>query len=129
MVKYLQASNLKDIVVVPTKDLGFNHLKETSIVSVGFSSKHIYKSAKDLNVEIKNLQIPEVSENMQIYGRRDEEWLLLEIGKDISLYFFTEAFNKEVDIINIWTNRLSDEEISNQSKLKNTFYKNRYKKF
>lgn len=126
-MKFLQTSNLKDIVIVPTKDLGFNHLKETSIVSVGFSSKHIYKSAKDLSVEIKNLKIPGVSETMQIYGRRDEEWLLVEIGPDISVYFFTEAFNKEVDIVNMWTNRPSDEDIMRENKLKNSFYKNKFK--
>jgi len=102
-------------------------LKDTSIVSVGFSSKHIYKSAKDLIVEIKNLKIPEVSENMLIYGRRDEEWLLVELGFDISIYFFTEAFNKEVDIVNMWTNKPSDEDFINENKLKNAFYKKKFK--
>ena len=129
IIKFLQASNLKDIVVVPTKELGFNHLKETSIVSVGFSSKHIYKSAKDLSVEIKNLKIPGVSENMQIYGRRDEEWLLIELGPDVSVYFFTESFNKEIDIVNLWTNKPSDEDMKNENRLKNAFYKNKFKKF
>lgn len=115
--------------MVPTKDLGFKHLKETSIVSVGFSAKHIYKSAKDLSVEIKNLKISGVSENMLIYGRRDEEWLLIEMGPDISVYFFTEAFNKEVDIVNMWTNKPTDEDMINESKLKDAFYKNKHKKF
>lgn len=129
LVKYLQTCNLKDIVIVPTKDLGFNHLKQTSIVSVGFSSKHIYKSAKDLSVDIKNLKIPGISENMLIYGRRDEEWLLVELGPDISIYFFTEAFNKEVDIVNMWTNKSNEEDMIKQNKLKNAFYQKKYKKF
>jgi len=114
-------------VVVPTRELGFSHLNENSIVSIGFSSKHIYKSAKDLSVEIKNLKIPYISQNIQIYGRRDEEWLLLEVGHNISVYFLTEAFNKEVNLVELWTNKPSDEDFIRDSKLKNAFYKNRYK--
>jgi len=80
-------------------------------------------------VEIKNLKIDGVSETNVIYGRRDEEWLLVELGPFISIYFFTEAFNKEVDIVRMWTNRPTDEDILNESKLKNAFYKNKYKKY
>jgi len=127
LVKYLQACNLKDIIIVPTKELGFSHLKETSIISVGFSAKHTYKSAKDLSVEIKNLKIDGISENMLIYGRRDEEWLLLELGSDISIYFMTEAFRKGVDLVEMWTNKQSDEEMMREKKLKSVFYKNHYK--
>lgn len=128
MVKYLEASNLRDIIIVPTKELGYSHLKETSIVSVGFSSKHIYKSAKDLSVEIKNLEIDSISEAMRIYGRRDEEWLLLEVGPNISIYFLTQAFRKEVDLVDIWINKPSEVDMIKENKLKNIFYKNHYHK-
>jgi len=66
---------------------------------------------------------------MLIYGRRDEEWLLVEMGPDISIYFFTEALNKEVDIVNKWTNKPSEEDKIMENNLKNAFYKNKFKKF
>ena len=123
----MESCNLKDIVVVPTGELGLTHLKETSIVSIGFSAKHIYKCAKDFSVEIKNLDIDEISEKSTIYGRRDEEWLLMELGPKISIYFSTEAFDKEVNLVEMWTNPLTDEEYKDSLNLKNVFYKKSFK--
>ena len=102
-------------------------MKEISIVSIGFSAKHIYKSAKDLSVELKNLDIGEVSEKTTVFGRRDEEWLLIEVGPKTSVYFLTQDFEKEVNLVEMWTNPLSDEEHKNTQNLKNAFYKNSFK--
>ena len=55
VVNFLELCNLKDIIVFPTKELGFLHLKEHSILCSGFTTKHIYKSAVDMLIELKNL--------------------------------------------------------------------------
>lgn len=126
-MQYLEGCNLKDIVVVPTRELGLKHLAENSIVTIGFSSKHIYKSAKDLTVEIKGLNIPNISEKNLIYGRRDEEWLLVEVGPEISIYFVTQDFRKDFDLVEMWINRPTEEDINRNNRLKDVFYKKKFK--
>jgi len=66
-------NNLKDIVVVPTQELGLVHLKRHSIICSGFTSKHIYKTAVDFTIELKNLKIPNAPVPT-ISGRKDAEW-------------------------------------------------------
>jgi ribosomal silencing factor RsfS len=113
-------SNLKDIVVVPTQKLGLLHLKENSILCSGFTQKHVYKSAKDFLVELKKLNIP--NEKPNIYGRRDQEWLLVEVG-NISVHFFVESFRKEQDLLEIWMNPPSKELQEHHERYFNKLYK------
>jgi ribosomal silencing factor RsfS len=99
-------------VVVPTKQLGYIHLKENSILSSGFTQKHIYKSAKDLTVEIKGLKC---GLEPRIYGRRDDEWLLVEVG-DVAVHFFVNTFRKETDLLQVWLNPPSEEVLEQRRK-------------
>jgi ribosomal silencing factor RsfS len=108
VVSYLEANNLENIIVVPTHKLGYTHLKETSILCSGYTTKHIHKSAKDLVVEIKKLKIPNLPFIPTVFGRRDEEWLLVEIG-EIQIHFFVESFRKEFDLLDHWLNPTSDD--------------------
>jgi ribosomal silencing factor RsfS len=96
-----------DIIVVPTKQLGYEHLKENSILSSGFTQKHVYKAAKDLIVELKKLGLPE-SYNPLVYGRRDDEWLLVDVG-DTAVHFFVESFRKETNLLDVWLNPPTEE--------------------
>lgn len=69
----MELCNLKDIVIVPTKELGYEHLKEHSIICSGYTTKHIYKSAVDYLIELKKIKIPN-ADIPTISGRKDEEW-------------------------------------------------------
>lgn len=105
---FLEEKNIQNIIVVPTHSLGLHHLKENAIVCTGFTTKHIYNTAKDLVVELKKLKIPGLSYVPTVFGRRDEEWLLVEIG-DIMVHLFTESFKEEFDLIDHWINPVSDD--------------------
>lgn len=37
-----------------------------------------------------------------VLGRRDAEWLIVEIG-EIQVHFFTDTFRAEIDLIRRWT--------------------------
>jgi hypothetical protein len=52
---------------------------------------------------------------------------LVEVGPKISLYFSTESFEKQVNLIEMWTNPLSDEDHKNNQNLKNVFYKKSFR--
>ena len=51
---------------------------------------------------MKKLNIQNVKTPI-IYGRREDEWLLVEIGQ-VSVHFFVESFRKEQDLLEIWMN-------------------------
>jgi len=121
MVNFLESNTLKDIIVVPTHKLGLQHLKETSILCSGFNAKHIYKSAKDLVVELKKLKIPYLPFTPTIFGRRDEEWLIVEIG-EIQVHLFTESLRKDDDLLERWLDQPSDDFIEWNRRLNNKYY-------
>jgi ribosomal silencing factor RsfS len=97
-------------------------LNENSILCSGFTQKHIYKAAKDYLTEIKKLNIPNIKTPI-IYGRRCDEWLLIDIG-NVSLHFFVESFRKEQDLLEIWMNPQSPE----LEKYHNAYFDKLYKK-
>jgi hypothetical protein len=112
---------MKDIIVVPTHKLGLLHLKETSILCSGFTAKHIYKCAKDMVVELKKLNIPNLPFTPTVFGRRDEEWLIIEIG-EIHIHFFVESFRKEDDLLERWLNPTPKDFIEWQKRVDNLYY-------
>lgn len=122
MVKYLEINNMLDIVVVPTQKLGYKHLKEHSIVCTGHTQRHIYKIAKELVVEIKKLNLPNLLRYPQIYGRRDEEWLLVEVG-EVSVHFMVESFRKEQDLVGRWLNPMTHEQQAFMRKFSEDYYR------
>lgn len=121
MVNYLEVNNLKDIIVVPTHKLGLLHLKENSILCSGFTARHIYKVAKDLVVELKKLKIPDLPFVPTVFGRRDEEWVIVEIG-EIQVHFFVESFRKENDLLERWLNPAPQEYIDWLKRVDNKYY-------
>jgi|LauGreDrversion4_2_1035121.scaffolds.fasta_scaffold1423364_2 hypothetical protein len=68
--------NLQDILIVSRRELGLTHLYDIGIICSGFNAKHLYKSAKDLILEVKKLDLQGLAEIPNISGRKDEEWLL-----------------------------------------------------
>ena len=79
------------------------HLKENTILCSGHTSRHIYKTAKDLVVDLKKLNIPNLPFIPTVFGRRDEEWLIVEIG-EVQVHLFVESFRKEMDLLERWLN-------------------------
>lgn len=127
LVDFLEMNTLHDIVVVPTQELGLKHLKKHSIVCSGYTSKHIYKVAKDLVVELKKLKIPDMLHQPTICGRRDEEWLLVESG-EVHLHLFVESFRREQDIVDRWLNPPSEDEVDWHRRFTTKMYtKNKFK--
>ena len=88
---------------MPTHKLGLIHLKENCILCSGYTARHIYKTAKDFTVELKKLNIPKLPFIPTVFGRRDEEWLLVEIG-EVQIHFFVESFRSEMDLLDRWLN-------------------------
>jgi ribosomal silencing factor RsfS len=123
LVNFLTVNNLTDIIVVPTKELGYNHLNDHSILSSGFTQKHVYKVAKDLIVEAKKLGIEDLKP--VIYGRREDEWLLVHIGK-VSVHMFVESFRKETNLLDVWMNPPTEDELTERRRGENKSRKIKY---
>lgn len=105
------------------------------IICTGFNAKHIYKSAKDLTIEVKKLNLRDLPEVPTIYGRRDEEWysrliyrLIFEIG-EIAVHFFTEKYREDVDLIGKWTRKDDPEYTKFREKLNLQIREKRNSKF
>jgi ribosomal silencing factor RsfS len=111
---------MQDIVVVPTYELGLIHLKRHAIVSSGYTARHIYKTAKDLTVDLKALKIPNIP-TPSIFGRKDEEWLIIEIG-EVQLHLFVDSYRKEQDIVEKWLNPPSEELLDNRRRYEAKLY-------
>jgi len=121
MVNFLEINNMSEIIIIPTHKLGLLHLKENTIFCSGHTSRHIYKIAKDLVVELKKLDIPNLPFTPTVFGRRDEEWIIVEIG-EIQVHFFTESFRKEMDILDMWLNPPSEDFVEWQRRVDNLVY-------
>jgi ribosomal silencing factor RsfS len=121
IVSFLEVNSLQDIIVVPTNKLGLIHLKENSILCSGYTPKHIYKAAKDLVVELKKLKIPNLPFVPTVFGRRDQEWNIVEIG-EIQIHFFVDTYRKEVDLIGRWLNPMSEEDLEWQRRIDAKYY-------
>ncbi len=90
-------------------------------MSSGFASRHIFKSAKQLSVELKALEIPDLPFPPRVHGRRDQEWLIVEIG-DISVHFMVESFRKENDLLDLWLNPVEQEFYDWNRRVEDLFY-------
>ena len=127
IVNFLEVNNLTDIIVVPTHKLGLLHLKENSILCSGHTTRHIYKVAKDMVVDLKKLNLKDLPFTPTVFGRRDTEWLLVEIG-EIQVHFFVDTFRKENDLLERWLNPPPEDYKDWSRRLNNMFYgKNRLK--
>ena len=124
LVSFLEVNSIKDIIVVPTHKLGMVHLKENTILCSGHTSRHIYKTAKDLVVDLKKLNIPNLPFIPTVFGRRDEEWLIVEIG-EVQVHLFVESFRKEMDLLERWLNPAPEDYIEWQRRVDNEFYERR----
>lgn len=120
LIKFLEINNMQEIVIVPTHELGLIHLKEHAVVSSGFTARHIYRTAKDLIVELKALNIPNIMTPI-IHGRKDEEWLIIEVG-EVQLHLFVDSYRKEQDIVEKWLNPPSEELLENRRRFEVKLY-------
>lgn len=144
IVKYLESWKMKDIIVFPTVELGFNHLKEYSILATGYNNKHIYKCSreflrilKSLNIEINKKENEEKDERMErgihpnqllsIQGRKHDELMRFDIG-EVEVFLFTENGRFEADLEYKWTNKSDVDKIELSNKVMSQ-YKSKYRKY
>ena len=72
-------------------------------------------------VEIKKLNIPNLPFIPTVFGRRDEEWVIVEIG-DVQIHLFQESFRKEIDLLDRWVNPPPEDFVEWQRRVEHMFY-------
>ena len=98
---FLKRELIKDVLIV---DFYEKHIKDKGnwgMLGTGFSNRHIYKVAQNLVNMLKALKV-EWSNEPRIYGRKDDEWLMVIVGKDIQLHLFTEGLREDADLESKW---------------------------
>jgi ribosomal silencing factor RsfS len=91
------------------EELGRKDLPKWAIVLSGYSSRHLYRMAQNLVKALKDVEIPEILNPPKMYGRKDDEWILVEC-KDIMVHMFTEEAREDIDLEYKWKNPVSDEQ-------------------
>jgi ribosomal silencing factor RsfS len=104
LVKYLEKELLKDISVVDMVALERAQLSDICIIATGYSNRHVYKAAKTLVKQLGGLEV-EFSNPPMVFGRRDDEWVMVNVGKKILVHFMTENLRVEIDLENQWRNK------------------------
>ena len=100
----------KDISLVDLEELGRQDLPRWGIILTGFSSRHIHRMAQNLVKAFEDIEIPELMNPPKLYGRKDDDWILVEC-KDIMVHMFTEESRDEIDLEHKWRSKFTDEEL------------------
>jgi len=82
--------------------LGYKQEK-FAIVCSGFSSKHLFNTAKRLKSEVNKLTIPELTKPPKVLGGKSESWLLVVI-KEVQVHFLLEEYRYDIDLEFRWLN-------------------------
>ncbi len=69
---------MKDIQVVNLANLGYN-AEKFGIVCSGFSSRHLFSTAKKLKTEVNKLDIADMVKPPKVLGSKSDSWLLVVI--------------------------------------------------
>ena len=102
LVMFLEKELLKDVKIIDMKEHKREAFCDISILVVGYSNRHIYKAAKALVTELNKLNV-NYSNLPRIFGRKDDEWLMVNVGKLIFVHFFTENMKEEIDLEKQWS--------------------------
>lgn len=100
---FLDKELLKDITLVDMASCDRLDLGDHSIIATGYSNRHIYKVAKTLVKEMAKLELP-VPNAPRIFGRRDDEWVMVNIGPRIGIHLFTENMREDTNLEEKWRN-------------------------
>ncbi len=100
----------KDITLVDLEELGRGDLAKWGIIMTGFSSRHLYRVAQNFTKAIKEIDIPDYISEYRIYGRKDDDWIMVE-SKDIMIHMFTEESGEDVALEFKWKHPVKEEEV------------------
>ena len=76
------------------------NIKE-SFLATGYSNRHIYKVAKNLVEKLKNINF-DFKNEPRVFGRKDDEWIMVNLGSDCEIHLFTESHRKMVGLEDKW---------------------------
>jgi len=93
---------MKDIQVVNLANLGYKSEK-FGIVASGFSSRHLFSTAKKLKTEVNRCDIPELTAAPKVLGSKSDSWLLVVI-KEVQVHFLLEEYRYDLDLEFRWLN-------------------------
>ena len=102
LINFLEIYQLKDLKVVNLKALGRTQEKY-AIVCSGFSTRHIYATAKILVQKLKALDCPDLVNLPRISGTRDDSWCIV-VVKEIQVHLAIEEYRSELDLEFRWLN-------------------------
>ena len=110
---FLERELLKDVEILDMQNYGREDIARYAVIATGFSSRHINSAAKTLVRLLAD--VPLDGQNPpKVFGRKDDEWIHVNVGRDINLHLFTEQSRQDVDLPYKYANKeLSsmDEEI------------------
>jgi len=92
------------------EELGRTDLPRWGIILTGYSSRHLYRMGKNLLKAFLEAEIPDLNNPPKLYGRKDDDWILVEC-KDIMVHMFTEEAREDIDLEYKWRNPVPEEEI------------------
>lgn len=100
----------KDISLLDMEELGRKDLPKWAIILSGYSTRHLYRMGQNLKKALEETDIPDLRNPPKMYGRKDDDWILLEC-KDIMVHMFTEEARDDIDLEYKWKNPVSDEAV------------------
>ena len=56
-----------------------------------------------------------------VFGRRDEEWVIVDIGQ-ITINFMVDTFRKELDLLDLWLNPIEQDFIDWNRRVEDLYY-------
>ena len=100
---------MKDITVTDLREgVSSGVVSNFAICCSGYSSRHIYKVARSLAKEVKELNCQEIINPPKVLGRSDDPWLLVTV-KEIGVNFFVEEEREEIALEFKWHNPTTKE--------------------
>lgn len=100
---FLDKELLKDITVIDMASCDRLDLGDFAIIATGYSNRHIYKVAKTLVKEMDKLEL-DVPNPPRLFGRRDDEWVMVNLGSRIAIHLFTDNMRQDTNLEEKWTN-------------------------
>lgn len=97
---FLNQELLKDILYIDMTKTNRKNIKHSFIAS-GYSNRHIYKVAKNLVKLLKDINF-DFKNEPRIFGRKDDEWVMVAVGTDLELHLMTESQRKMVALEDKW---------------------------
>lgn len=108
IINFLQKELMKDIKTINMAELDRTDLTDFCIFATGYSNRHLHKSGKSLVKELLKIEV-EYSNEPRIFGRKDDEWLMINVGRKINVHLFTENMRTEINLEGKWNNHEFDD--------------------